>query len=295
MKRAFVIFNPVAGKSGIKQHLFALIDNLSKLDYLVTIYPTKARGDGEEKVSRLECVDLLVVSGGDGTLREIVSGYVKNEKLFVPILYLPTGTTNDFARTLNLSKTFEKNLALLVQGKVMPIDIGRFNDAHFVYVAAFGAFTEVSYTTPQINKNMLGHLAYVLEGITQLSQIKGFSCEIKWEQGCISGEFLFGGICNSDSIGGMKRRIGPKSQLNDGYFEAAFVRKPNQLQDLPKLIAQLVSGEDDGEQIIILQTKTITITAKEPIHWTLDGEDGGFHQVVRIENLYRVVEIIVPQ
>ncbi len=294
MKRAFVIINPVAGKGIIKQKLFALVEALSRKDYLATVYLTKSCGDGLTASAALQQADLIVASGGDGTLREVVSGCMLNETLKAPILYLPAGTTNDFAHTLNLAKNFEKNLLLLDSEQLLAIDIGQFNEQYFVYVAAFGAFTEVSYRTPQVYKNIFGHLAYVLGGITQLSQIKGYKCRIQADECRLEGEFLFGCVLNSDSIGGIKRRLGPKSQLSDGFFEVAFVSKPAQLQDIPKLIAQLLSGESDNEQIVIMQAQKVTVEADEAISWTLDGENGGVHQKAVIANMVQALSLIVP-
>lgn len=222
MRQAMLIFNPVAGKGNLKNNLFKVVDRLTKAGYLVSVYPTQSRGDGRERVAALAGeVALLVVSGGDGTLREIISGYVENEALTCPIAYLPAGTTNDFARTLHLSTSLERSLEIACEGEPQPIDVGQFNGEYFVYIAAFGAFTEVSYSTPQVNKSVLGHFAYILEGITQLSQLKKYRCVIEDDTRCFEGEFLFGMVCNSDSVAGMKRRVGPKAELRMGILKPA--------------------------------------------------------------------------
>ena len=294
MRQAMLIFNPVAGKGNLKNNLFKVVDRLTKAGYLVNVYPTQRRGDGRERVAALtEEVALLVVSGGDGTLREIISGYVENEALNCPIAYLPAGTTNDFARTLHLSTSLERSLAIACEGEPQPIDVGQFNGEHFVYIAAFGAFTEVSYSTPQVNKSVLGHFAYILEGITQLSQLKKYRCVIEDDTRCFEGEFLFGMVCNSDSVAGMKRRVGPKAELADGYFEACFVRVPTTLQDLRKIVANLLVGEYDGEQVVVLRTSHLSVYSREPIRWTLDGEDGGWCETADIGNLPKAAQIMV--
>lgn len=294
MRQAMLIFNPVAGKGNLKNNLFKVVDRLTKAGYLVSVYPTQSRGDGRERVAALAGeVALLVVSGGDGTLREIISGYVENEALTCPIAYLPAGTTNDFARTLHLSTSLERSLEIACEGEPQPIDVGQFNGEHFVYIAAFGAFTEVSYSTPQVNKSVLGHFAYILEGITQLSQLKKYRCVIEDDTRCFEGEFLFGMVCNSDSVAGMKRRVGPKAELADGYFEACFVRVPKTLQDLRKIVANLLVGEYDGEQVVVLRTSHLTVYSREAIRWTLDGEDGGFHETADIGNLPMAARIMV--
>ena len=294
MQQAMLIFNPVAGKGNLKNNLFKVVDRLTKAGYLVSVYPTQGRGDGRKQVAALEGqMSLLVVSGGDGTLREIVSGYVENETLNCPIAYLPVGTTNDFARTLHLSTALERSLEIACQGQAQPIDVGAFNGEHFVYIAAFGAFTEVSYSTPQVNKSVLGHFAYILEGITQLSQLKKYDCFIEDDTHCFEGEFLFAMVCNSDSVAGMKRRVGPKADLADGYFEACFVRVPKTLQDLRKIVANLLVGEYDGEQVVVMRTSHLSVYSREPIRWTLDGEDGGFHEMADISNLPQAIAIMV--
>ena len=294
MRQAMLIFNPVAGKGNLKNNLFKVVDRLTKAGYLVSVYPTQKRGDGRDRAAALTGeVALLVVSGGDGTLREIISGYVENDALNCPIAYLPAGTTNDFARTLHLSTSLERSLAIACEGEPQPIDVGQFNGEHFVYIAAFGAFTEVSYSTPQVNKSVLGHFAYILEGITQLSQLKKYRCVIEDDTRCFEGEFLFGMVCNSDSVAGMKRRVGPKAELADGYFEACFVRVPKTLQDLRKIVANLLVGEYDGEQVVVLRTSHLTVYSREAIRWTLDGEDGGFHETADIGNLPQAAQIMV--
>lgn len=296
MKQALMVFNPVAGKGVIKNNLFKVIDTFIKHGYLVGVYPTQERGDGGRCISMLEHpLSLLVVSGGDGTLREIVSGYLTNGQLKCPIAYLPTGTTNDFAKTLHLPTALDSSLEIACNGMPQPVDIGRFNEEYFVYIAAFGAFTEVSYTTPQVNKSILGHFAYILEGITQLSQLKKYRCVIESERECFEGEFIFGMVSNSDSIGGMKRRVGPKAQLADGYFEACFVRMPKQLQDLRKIVANLLIGEYCGDQVVVLRTSHLVVNSSEAIRWTLDGEDGGYHAVAEISNIPSAVSIMVAE
>ena len=294
MRQAMLIFNPVAGKGNLKNNLFKVVDRLTKAGYLVSVYPTQRRGDGRERVAALtEEVALLVVSGGDGTLREIISGYVENEALNCPIAYLPAGTTNDFARTLHLSTSLERSLAIACEGEPQPIDVGQFNGEHFVYIAAFGAFTEVSYSTPQVNKSVLGHFAYILEGITQLSQLKKYRCVIEDDTRCFEGEFLFGMVCNSDSVAGMKRRVGPKAEMAEGYIESCFVRVPTTLQDLSKKVAILLLGEYDGEQVVVLRTSHLSVYSREPIRWTLDGEDGGWCETADIGNLPKAAQIMV--
>lgn len=301
MKKAFFIFNPVAGKGTIKNNLFKVVDYLTKAGYEVTAYPTQTQGDDRDALKKLKYTDFIVVSGGDGTLRNVITGYLENGNLDCPIGYLPAGTANDFANTLNLSRNLPNALNTLCHGRNQAVDVGRFNQEYFIYIAAFGAFTKVSYSTPQFNKNILGHFAYILEGITQLSQIKSYKCKIIKDDEVIEDQFIFGMISNSDSVGGMKRLFGPEAELSDGLFEVCLIKQPKQLSDLRQIVGDLLNQQNDKadnpqiyeqEAIIIFKTNHLTITSQEPISWTLDGEDGGSHEQVDIVNCPSVISIV---
>ena len=212
-RKALFILNPHSGKGLIKNHLLEITDILVKADYEVTVYPTQSRGDAKRLMrERDKCYELVVCSGGDGTLDEIVTGMVQSG-FKTTIGYIPAGSTNDFAKSLKIPSTMKKAAEIVAQGNVFSCDIGRFNKDIFVYVAAFGIFTEVSYETPQEMKNMLGHMAYLLEGVKQLANIKSYPLKVTYvsengEEIVIEGDFIYGMVTNSHSIGGFKSITG---------------------------------------------------------------------------------------
>lgn len=293
MKKLLFVFNPFSGKALIRNCLLEIVDTMVKADYEVTIYPTQCAGDAKEKVQR-EAIgyDLVVCSGGDGTLDETVSGIMNCGKR-VPLGYIPAGSTNDFATSIGIPKDMEAAAFDAVNGETFPCDIGRFNDTNFVYVAAFGLFTDVSYKTSQEWKNVLGHAAYILEGIKGLHEIPAFLMQVEFNNCCIQDEFIYGMITNSTSVGGFKGMTGTDVQLDDGVFEVTLIKKPRNPIELNEIIASLVNLVDDTNMIYSFKTEHVKFTAKKAIPWTLDGEYGGDHAEVEIENLKQAVDIQV--
>ena len=293
MKKLLFVFNPFSGKALIRNCLLDIVDTMVKADYEVTIYPTQRAGDAKEKVQEYAPgYDLIVCSGGDGTLDETVSGIMNCGKR-VPLGYIPAGSTNDFATSIGIPKDMEAAAFDAVNGEPFPCDIGRFNDKNFVYVAAFCLFTEVSYKTSQEWKNVLGHAAYILEGIKSLHEIPAFLMQVEFNNCCIQDEFIYGMITNSTSVGGFTGMTGTDVQLDDGVFEVTLIKKPRNPIELNEIIASLVNLVDDTNMIYSFKTERVKFTAKQEIPWTLDGEYGGNHVEVEIENLKQAVDIQV--
>lgn len=293
MKKLLFVFNPFSGKALIRNCLLDIVDTMVKADYEVTIYPTQRAGDAKEKVQEYAPgYDLIVCSGGDGTLDETVSGIMNCGKR-VPLGYIPAGSTNDFATSIGIPKDMEAAAFDAVNGEPFPCDIGRFNDKNFVYVAAFGLFTDVSYKTSQQWKNVLGHAAYILEGIKSLHEIPAFLMQVEFNNCCIQDEFIYGMITNSTSVGGFTGMTGTDVQLDDGVFEVTLIKKPRNPIELNEIIASLVNLVDDTNMIYSFKTERVKFTAKQEIPWTLDGEYGGNHVEVEIENLKQAVDIQV--
>lgn len=294
MKRLLFIYNPQAGRGIIKNHLAAVADLFTKAGYLVTVWPTQGKEDAAHVAAQQGWwYDRVVCCGGDGTLSETVSGLLTLDQ--PPVLgYIPAGTTNDFSKNLGLPRGVENAAATAAAGVPRPCDMGRFNERTFVYVAAFGIFTDVSYGTPQHFKSAFGHLAYVLEGATKLGDL-GRSHHLKavYDGGELEGDFLYGMVTNTSSVGGFK--IFPPSQisLNDGVFEVVLIRQPRSLADFQETLLALARQSTGASgRVEAFHTSRLTITAQDPIPWTLDGEYGGAPETAKIENLHKALTLV---
>lgn len=292
-KRLLFIYNPRAGKEKIRSNLLDIVDIFAKAGYEITVCPTQAKGDGERAVMERERnrFDLVVCCGGDGTLDEVVSGMMRSRDR-LPVGYVPAGSTNDFASSLEIPHKMSSAARAIVEGKSFPCDVGCFNEDYFVYIAAFGLFTEVSYATRQDMKNVLGHMAYLLEGVKSLSNIKAYELTVESEELCVSGSFLYGMVTNSVSVGGFKNITGKNVKLDDGEFEVTLIRKPNNPLELNRIMVALVNRDISTESMYCFKTTAVTITSEDEIPWTLDGEFGGSHRRVEIRNEKQALSII---
>ena len=296
-KKMLFIYNPRAGKAQIRSNLLDIIDIFVKAGYEVTAYPTQASGDAVKAVkTRRAGYDIVVCSGGDGTLDEVVTGMMQCEEK-LPIGYVPAGSTNDFANSLKIPKNMIKAANVVVRGKNFACDIGAFNNDSFIYVAAFGIFTNVSYETKQDVKNVLGHAAYLLEGVRALPTIRSYPLKITCDQQVIEGEFLYGMVTNSHSIGGFRGITGTGKEvlLDDGVFEVTLIRKPSNPLELNNIIVAMVDKRVKSEHIYSFTASRIVVESEEPLAWTLDGEFGGEPMKAVIENKTKALEIRVPK
>lgn len=291
------LVNLKAGKEKIKQELGNVIDCFVRNKIDVHIHTTQSVGDATKQVALTALnYDLVVCSGGDGTLNEVVVGMMTLpiEKR-IPIGYIPSGTTNDFANSLRLPRNMEEAAEIVVSGESCSIDIGLFNQKSFLYVAAFGLFTEVSYSTPQEIKNNIGRMAYVLEGIKSLANIKSYSLQVSADEEMIEGKFIFGQITNSTSVGGFQMRNPEWIELNDGVFELLLIRFPNNILDLQNIVGALLLQNLDSEWIVYRKVKCVKIKGEENVPWTLDGEFGGNVESAVIENVHQAISMIVKK
>lgn len=291
------IVNLHAGKEKVNQELGHIIDLFVKNQFEVTIYTTQCASDATNKVKEsAHDYDLVVCSGGDGTLNEVVKGMMTfPSELRVPIGYIPSGTTNDFANSLQLPRNMEEAARIAVTGSPCVIDIGLFNQKSFLYVAAFGIFTEVSYSTPQETKNYLGRMAYILEGIKSLANIKTYHLSLNADEELIEGDFIFGQITNSTSVGGFQIRNPQYVELNDGVFEMVLVRRPNNLLDLQNIVGAILLQDFNSEWFVYRKVKKVNLVSDEEVPWTLDGEFGGHEQEVFVENIHEAISVIVKK
>ncbi len=292
-KKMLFVYNPKAGKAQIRSKLFHLIQIFSAAGYEITVYPTRAAGDAGKKVEKQAAkYDLLVCSGGDGTLNEVVTGMMRCSKQ-IPIGYIPAGSTNDFANSLHIPKDMIKAAQNIVNGQRYACDTGIFNEDSFIYIAAFGLFTDVSYETKQDVKNVLGHMAYILEGMKRLSAIKSYRVKVTCETMVIEDDFIFGMVTNSLSVGGFKRITGKYVELDDGEFEVTLIKKPKNPLELNRLMAALLDRDIDTDSMYCFKASQIQFQSETGISWTLDGEFGGEHKEVRIENHKKALEFII--
>lgn len=294
MRKMLLIVNPTSGKNQIKSYLCDIIDLYVFNGYEVTVHTTQHPKDAYEVVkARGNQYDMIVCSGGDGTLDEVGAGMLELDNS--PLLgYIPAGTTNDFAKSLGLATTPMEAAKTVLMGMPFACDIGIFNKKPFIYVAAFGLFTEVSYSTPQNVKNLLGHTAYVLEGIKSLANVKSYHIRCEYGDKCLEDDFIYGMITNSISVGGFKSISGKVMSLNDGLFEVLLVKMPKNLLDFQALAANLLLQNLDERYMHLIKTDKITLSCDEAIAWTLDGEDGGQCQHAEIINLKRALKIMRP-
>ncbi len=292
MKKLLFVFNPFAGKGLIKNELFNIVDIFTREGYDVTVYPTQYAGDGGRKL-REEAgeYDIVVASGGDGTLSEAVSAMITLNKK-VPLGYIPAGSTNDVAMSLGLPRNPVDCANAIVHGVYFDYDIGLFNgDTNFVYVAAFGAFTAVSYETPQEYKNRFGHAAYLVEALRRVNEIRGYDLVIEHDGEVIEGSFALGLISNSQSIAGMKNFIQDGVCYDDGLFEVCLIRTPSNAIELSSILAEAAINKLTGPSFVTFKTAKLSIKSRQPLAWALDGESGGVHDEVEIENLKQAIRL----
>lgn len=295
MKKLLFIFNPHSGKALIKNKLLQIIDIMVKKGYEVTVHPTQAKDEARGfTAERAGEYDLVVCSGGDGTLDEVVSGMMRSEKR-VPVGYIPAGSTNDFANSLKIPKDMIKAAQVAVAGEPFSCDVGKFNEKYFVYVAAFGIFTEVSYSTRQEWKNILGHAAYLLEGAKSISSIDSYHMRVEHDGEVIEDEFIYGMITNSNSVGGFKNMTGKNVQLDDGLFEVTLIHMPKNPVELNAILASLTKLIDDTDYIYSFKTDKVTFLSEEEVPWTLDGEFGGRTREVAVKNERQALSIMVKE
>lgn len=294
-KNMLFIINPKAGKAQIKNKLLQILDIFTKNDYKVTVYPTQSYKDARRVTrERKKEYDMIVCSGGDGTLDEVVSGMMESGEN-VPIGYIPAGTTNDFANSLRIPKNMISAANAIMEGQPYSCDVGSFNEDYFIYVAAFGIFTDVAYQTKQEVKNALGHVAYILEGMKRLNKIKSFHLKVQYNDKILVDDFMFGMITNSISIGGFRNITDSHILLDDGLFEVTLIKKPKNPIEFQEIISALLLQESNTDYILTFKTDKLVIIGNEKISWTLDGEFGGEHDKVEIQNLKQAATIIVPK
>jgi len=287
-----LIVNPFSGRGISRFAIGTIVSQLCSNGYFVTVYFSGEHSPGELAYEYSKHHELVVCAGGDGTLSSVVSGLMR-AGVSIPVGYIPTGTANDVATTLALSKLPSEAVQTIINGKPRPLDIGLFSERYFTYIAAFGAFTGVAYTTPQNAKRSLGHFAYVLGGLADVSTIKARRTIVEYDENVIEGEFIFGAVVNSTSVAGLVKLDPKRVDLADGLFEIVLVRQPVDLAAFLDILASLAKQSYDGDNMQLLHASQVKFTFEEDVAWTVDGENGGLHKEVEIKNCHRAVSIIV--
>jgi len=293
-KKLMLILNPAAGSGSGVLSIGRVMEVLYTGGYLPTVFYTSGAGEATQLVLKhameYECV---VCVGGDGTLSETVAGLAQLESP-PPLGYIPQGTANDVAVSLNLPKRPVLAAKTIARGRMIKLDVGKFNDnEYFTYIAAFGAFTEVSYETPRENKQTLGHLAYVLQGMSQLPKIISYPATVEYDAGVIADDWLFGSVSNTKSVAGIVKLNRTSIELNDGLFEVTLVRNPANVIEMNKIVSNILSQNFTGNNVMMLRSRQVKFTFDEPVKWTRDGEAGGAHREVVLENLHSAISMLI--
>lgn len=291
-KRVSMIINPCAGTKRMRGMLTEVVAEFNRAGYKSTVFITGKRGDATEFAAK-ECggSDLVICSGGDGTLNEVINGLMSGG-LKIPIGYIPAGSTNDFANSLHLSSDIPTAVRDIINGGPMNLDIGLINGQYFSYVASTGIFTRTTYSTPQNLKNLLGHAAYVLEGAKDLTSFTPIYFKIEHDSGSFSGEYILGAVCNSTSLGGVLKLDPEIVDMNDGLFELLFIRMPNSLDELLQITNALTRKNYDCEMIDFVTSSNVNIISDDPLDWTLDGELCRCGDAVRVENIHNAIQVV---
>ncbi len=291
-KRLLLILNPISGKKTGKRYLSDVLEAFCRADYVPTVFVTTGRGNARDiAYAHGGEADLVVCLGGDGTFNEVVGGLL-NGGHTTPIGYIPCGSTNDFASSIGLNKTIPAATAAILEGEPHRYDVGLFGDRYFSYVASFGIFSRASYATPQNVKNTLGHLAYVLEGIKELSRIRPWHVTFEVDGHTMEGDYIFGAVSNATTVGGLLTLDPQAVDMNDGRLELLLVKMPRNAGELSECILALTKKRYDSDTITFMNGSEFTVTAEAAMEWSLDGEWGSGSDTIRIRNLQDAITLI---
>lgn len=297
-KEILLIANPCAGKGKVIKYMTKICNNLKKQGYKLELIYTSENYNGEDIIMNyIRYIDAVVVCGGDGTLNEVINGIMKCNKK-INVTFIPFGTTNDFSRTVKMPRSIFKLSKKLSKYSQKNVDVGKFNNRYFYYVAAFGVCTNVSYTTNQKEKNRYGKWAYYKRGIKELRKIKKiptYKTTIVTDNEIIKDEFIYGGITNSISIGSFKWFKKNDFSLNDGLFEIILIKNPPNLWGLLRILISILRKKYDQKNIYYIKSKHLQIEFEQNVDWTLDGEFGGSEKNILIENNKNKLGILVPK
>lgn len=295
MKKLLLIVNPVSGKKKAKTTLLDVVSEFQKNDFVVTVKLTERRGHATEIAAsaKADGFDVVVCFGGDGTLNETISGLMKQE-CSLPLGYIPAGSTNDFATSMKLSSVPAEAARMIVHGKENEIDVGFFNgERYFTYVACFGAFSAASYNVSQEFKNALGHFAYVLGGVKEVTKIRSEQVTVEMDDTTVTGDYIFVSVTNSTSVAGIVKLKDELVDMGDGVFEVALVRKPKSIIELNRIVTAITTSNFANGQIEFYKSSKVNIVHEGKLDWSLDGEHAESDGVVQIKNLHKSIKFLL--
>ena len=287
MKKLLLIVNPVSGKMKAKSELLTVVTNLQNNGYFVTVKLTEYRGHAKEFAENAakDGFDAVACFGGDGTLNETICGLMSSEAK-LPLGYIPAGSTNDFAKSMKLSSNPAIAAKVVATGDENSVDVGFFNnERYFTYVACFGALAAASYGVSQGAKNILGHFAYILGGIKEITNIRGYNVTIELDDRTVSGEYIFVSATNTTSIAGIVKLKEELVNMSDGVFEIALVKKPHNIVELNRIVTSILTSSFDNGQIEFYKSSKMKVIYDGKLDWSLDGEHAESEGNVIIENL----------
>ena len=292
MRSLMLIVNPYSGRGLSKNVLGTAVAQLGANGFAVTVYLVGKHSAEELAYEFSKNHDICACMGGDGTISGTVSGILR-AGTGIPIGYIPAGTANDVAATLGLPREPAAAAQKIIDGRPIALDIGSFGGRNFIYIAAFGAFTDVAYSTTQTAKRSFGHFAYLFSGIAGMGAITAQHTVVELDGEVIEDEFIFGGVLNSTSVAGLVKLDPEYVDLSDGLFEIVLVRQPLSLQEFLGILGSIRNRSYSGDNVQLIQAKRAKFMFDTDVAWTIDGEDGGAHRQIEVENLHRAVRIIV--
>lgn len=294
-KKLLLLLNPCAGQRKANRLLPEIIRLYNDRDYECIVYVTSGTGDATRHLrEHAHEYGRVVCIGGDGTLNETIAGMIA-AGTSCPVGYIPAGTTNDYASSLGISSDILAAAADAVEGVPCSFDLGSFNGRHFIYTASCGAFAKTSYTTSQAAKNLLGHTAYILEGIRDIPSLKPIHLRMETEDRVLEGDYIFCAVTNTVSVGGILKLDPNVVRLNDGKFEVLLVKYPTTAADLTKILLGLRSSDLPNEMIEFFTAEKISVSTENEVEWTLDGERGESGKVFELVNHYKMIHLVLPE
>jgi len=288
--KVLIVVNPKSGYKSSKDHLLDALSVFSKYGYVVEMYITQAQNDAYNHVLKCKTkYDIVTVFGGDGTMNEVTNALMK--KSYKPkIGYFPSGTQNDFGTNFNLGSNFVEIAERICAGKSMKFDVGQFNDKYFNYVAAFGAFCDVPYSTQRKAKEALGNFAYIIEGMTKIKDIKPTPVTVKIKNKTHKYSALFGLVFSGTRVAGIQILDSKKGKIDDGKFNILivdYVKTP--LIEMPSLVDILANQE---KHFHWYSTNEVEMTFENGAIWTIDGEEAKIKDIVKITNHNKALEML---